>query len=329
MRKVTKEDFKFFDITDEQIRIADTLDKTKYELIRSNVKTGTLGEIIVSNFLGVPIDDLFDYDMIKDGKRIDAKSKLVKSFDPDLYHYCDVYNCTQKTDFYVFTQISVIKKRGCILGWISKEEFFDKAPFVKKDCKKPNDIKEADADLWCIRVSELYPFIDDKIIDTYSWDKHFMSIAYMVAMKSKDEKTQHATVIVGQDNRIKSTGYNSFPSGIIDYDPERQKRPEKYYWIEHSERNALYSAAKAGIALDGCKLYVTGIPCMDCARGIIQSGIQEVIYHDIKPYDSEKWEKHNKRTLTLFEEAGVEIREYKGPVINKMSVRRDGELIEV
>jgi len=152
---------------------------------------------------------------------------------------------------------------------------------------------------------------------------------YMVAMKSKDEKTQHATIIVGQDNRIKSTGYNSFPGGINDYIPERQERPEKYYWIEHGERNAVYSAAKAGISLDGCKLYVTGIPCMDCARGIVQSGIKEVIYHEIKPYDSEKWEEHNKRTLTLFKEANVEIREFTGKIINRMSIMRDGERIEI
>lgn len=163
-----------------------------------------------------------------------------------------------------------------------------------------------------------------------SWDQYFISMLYLVAMKSKDEKTQNATIIVSQDNRVKTTGYNSFPSGINDYVPERQERPEKYYWFEHGERNALYSAAKDGIKLDGCKLYVTGIPCMDCARGIIQSGIKEVIYHVLKDYERPIiWDEHHNRTLILFEEAGVKIREYKGKLINRLVVRRDGELVEL
>jgi dCMP deaminase len=160
-----------------------------------------------------------------------------------------------------------------------------------------------------------------------NFDEYFVSMLYLVAMKSKDIKTQNGTIIVSQDNRIKSTGYNSFPSGINDYISERQERPEKYFWFEHGERNALYSAARAGIKLEGCRLYVTGIPCMDCARGIVQCGIKEVIYHVLKPYDSKLWEEHHKRTLTLFKEAGIKIREYKGEVTSNIQIRRDGEII--
>ena len=46
------------------------------------------------------------------------------------------------------------------------------------------------------------------------------------------------------DNEIRSTGYNSFPKGLNDDLQERQERPEKYYWIEHAERNALYNAPR-------------------------------------------------------------------------------------
>ena len=67
-------------------------------------------------------------------------------------------------------------------------------------------------------------------------------MANLVAKKSKDQSTQIGAVIVGIDNEIRSTGYNSFPSGINDDLQERQERPEKYYWIEHAERNALYNA---------------------------------------------------------------------------------------
>ena len=41
-------------------------------------------------------------------------------------------------------------------------------------------------------------------------------MANLVAKKSKDQSTQIGAVIVGPDNEIRSTGYNSFPSGIND-----------------------------------------------------------------------------------------------------------------
>ena len=162
-----------------------------------------------------------------------------------------------------------------------------------------------------------------------NWDKYFVSMLYLVAMKSKDQKTQNATIIVGPDNEIRSTGYNSFPRGIKDGIPERQERPEKYLWIEHSERNAIYNAARVGISLKGCRAYVTGIPCMDCARALAQSGIVEVIIHILKDYKSDLWEEHQKRTLKLLQEADIIVSEYQGDLITKMAVLRDGELVEI
>lgn len=163
-----------------------------------------------------------------------------------------------------------------------------------------------------------------------TWDLYFISMLYLVAMKSKDKKTQHGAIIVGSDNEIRSTGYNSFPRGIDDNKPERQERPEKYYWVEHSERNAIYNAARVGVPLKGCKIYVTDLPCMDCARAIVQAGITEVIYHVLKAYERPIiWDEHHQRSLTLFEEAGVVVREYKGDLFKQVSVLRDGELVKV
>ena len=74
-----------------------------------------------------------------------------------------------------------------------------------------------------------------------NWNKYFMSIAALVSMKSKDQKTHHGAVIVGPNNEIRSTGYNSFVRRLKDDVPERQERPEKYHWFEHAERNAIYN----------------------------------------------------------------------------------------
>lgn len=144
-----------------------------------------------------------------------------------------------------------------------------------------------------------------------------MTMAYLVAMKSKDESTHCGSVIVDDMNHIVSTGYNSFVRGINDNVPERQLRPAKYMWFEHGERNAVYSAAYRGISTKGCKIYVTGIPCADCARAIVQAGIKEVIIQERKEFGKE-WEESCKVTLEMFEEAGVKLIKMKEKIIRKM-----------
>ena len=109
------------------------------------------------------------------------------------------------------------------------------------------------------------------------WVEYFQNLAHQVKLKSKDEKTQIGAVIVGKDKEIVSTGYNSFPRGIDDTIKERQERPEKYFWFEHAERNAIYNAARIGVSTKGCTMYLScGIPCSDCARGIINAGITRI-----------------------------------------------------
>lgn len=48
------------------------------------------------------------------------------------------------------------------------------------------------------------------------WQEYFIGIANQVKLKSKDKNTQIGAVIVGRDNEVVSTGYNSFPRGIDD-----------------------------------------------------------------------------------------------------------------
>lgn len=141
------------------------------------------------------------------------------------------------------------------------------------------------------------------------WDKYFLNIAENVKLKSKDIRTQIGAVIVGKDNEIVSTGYNSFPRGINDNVEERQVRPEKYYWIEHAERNAIYNAARIGVSLRDTTMYLTcGIPCSDCTKGIISSGIKK-IYCKVQDTtrNREHWDEHAKRSLQMFKESNVEI----------------------
>ena len=140
-----------------------------------------------------------------------------------------------------------------------------------------------------------------------NWTEYFLNIAEQIKLKSKDESTQIGAVIVGKDNEILSTGYNSFPRGLDDSKKERQERPEKYFWIEHAERNAVYNAARIGVSLKNSTIYLTsGVPCMDCARAIVNVGIQVVwCKKECTTKNKEKWEESQEKSIKLFNECNV------------------------
>jgi len=141
------------------------------------------------------------------------------------------------------------------------------------------------------------------------WNEYFLGIAEQVKLKSKDKNTQIGAVIVGVDREILSTGYNSFPRGLDDMIEERQERPEKYYFMEHAERNAIYNAARVGTPIKDSSIYITsGVPCMDCARGIINSGIKKVYCKKVcTTTNKEMWDEHQKRSIDMLHECGVDV----------------------
>jgi dCMP deaminase len=141
------------------------------------------------------------------------------------------------------------------------------------------------------------------------WTEYFLNIAEQVKRKSKDQSTQIGAVIVGEDKEVLSTGYNSFPRGLDDSLPERQERPEKYFWMEHAERNAIYNAARIGVSLKNSTIYLTsGLPCMDCARGIVNSGIKTVYCKQIcTTKNKDKWDESQKKSLELLRECDIDV----------------------
>ena len=143
------------------------------------------------------------------------------------------------------------------------------------------------------------------------WDIYFLNIAEVVRTKSKDPNTQIGAVIVGPEHQIISTGFNGFPRGVDEEDyPSRWERPLKYKFIEHAERNAIYNSARHGVALRDCTLYLVGmgpptLPCTDCARAIIQSGITCVTGKGYKQLP-DNWKEDLGIAGGMLNEAGVE-----------------------
>lgn len=139
---------------------------------------------------------------------------------------------------------------------------------------------------------------------SYKWHIRFLNLCNHIAEWSKDPSTQVGAVIVNDDKRIVSVGYNGFPQGVEDGDLKRYERPVKYVFTEHAERNAIYNANRVGVSTLNCILYCNYLPCPDCTRGIIQSGIKEVYYSNLVTSNKHRAE-DVEHSLSIFNEAGV------------------------
>lgn len=150
--------------------------------------------------------------------------------------------------------------------------------------------------------------------NSLSWDEFFIGLVFFISMKSKDRSTKVGAVIVkNSDNTIVSLGYNGFPRGVDDETDARHERPTKYFFAEHAERNAIYNTSEN---LENCRIYVNLLPCADCARGIIQKGIKEIIVHKgfTEAVNSGTYDESHKASMEMFKEAGVKVRWYEGHV---------------
>lgn len=136
-------------------------------------------------------------------------------------------------------------------------------------------------------------------MNTTKWDKRFLELAKLVGSWSKDPSTQVGAVIVDENNRIVSVGYNGFPRRVEDND-RLLDREEKYDIIVHAEVNALMFANKS---VERCTLYTWPFqPCSRCAGLIIQSGIKRVV--SVVQQD-ERWKKNFELARQLFDESGI------------------------
>lgn len=133
----------------------------------------------------------------------------------------------------------------------------------------------------------------------------FLGVAQAMAALSKDPSTQVGAVCVDRDNTILSVGFNGFPRGVTD-DPARYAhRPTKYAFIAHAEANAIAQAARVGARLLGASLILTELhPCSECAKLIIQAGIERV-YAPIS--DNPRWSEDAAVAAAMFMEAGVKV----------------------
>jgi dCMP deaminase len=130
-------------------------------------------------------------------------------------------------------------------------------------------------------------------------DQTYMNMAEELSKLSHAVRRKVGCLIV-KDTHIIAEGINGTPRGFdntcehIDHVDHMYTKPE----VLHAESNAITKLARSTNSSDGATVYVTCSPCFDCAKLIIQSGINRVVYS--KPYSRGEG-------LTLLKKALVEV----------------------
>lgn len=139
------------------------------------------------------------------------------------------------------------------------------------------------------------------------WDTRFLGMAILVASWSKDPSTKVGAVIVDQQRRVVSVGYNGMPPNVPD-DVYLQTRDLKIMCTLHAESNAIDFAHRD---ISGCTIYVTHPPCTACASRIITNGIKEVVSIEPNSDFLSRWELQNKIADDILTAAKVKTRKIK------------------
>ena len=170
-----------------------------------------------------------------------------------------------------------------------------------------------------------------------NWDQYFLNICDVISENSKCYSRKVGAIIV-KDKSIISTGYNGPPRGVPPCDerynnmldtglvkefikrdiPYRSgikncprrilnfKSREGLEWCVagHGERNALINAARVGVSVKDCIMYMNcAVPCSPCLVEIINAGISEIVVTGFDHYDM--------MSKYLIEQSKLKVRTYE------------------
>jgi len=116
--------------------------------------------------------------------------------------------------------------------------------------------------------------------------------------------------LIVKDGSIISDGFNGTPKGfdnncedeidlshIHSHMYDLVTKPE----VLHAESNAITKLAKSTQSSNGATMYITISPCVECAKLIIQSGIERVVYRRLYRNDD---------GIKLLKKAKIQVEEY-------------------
>ncbi|MFH1089438.1 MAG: deaminase [Candidatus Uhrbacteria bacterium] len=131
---------------------------------------------------------------------------------------------------------------------------------------------------------EKNPLNPEALISNSDFDKKMIALTYEEAEKSSDWWRRIGCVVIKDEKIILKTHNEHLPTDHTPYingDPRNNFHKGDHLELGtsiHGEAEAIATAAKQGISLEGTEVYVTTFPCPPCAKLIAKSGIKKIYY---------------------------------------------------
>ena len=133
---------------------------------------GAIGEVMILKFYKEKLritekqfnyliidESSYDYDFIMNNRAIEVKTKKINVIPKEEYVVSVASsNSDQKCDYYYFTMVHDDCTKGWLLGFISKEDFFNKAVLCKKGKVDPLSKRKGflvKADCYSLRINDI------------------------------------------------------------------------------------------------------------------------------------------------------------------------------
>lgn len=118
---------------------------------------GFLGELLYAKYKGLLQTNTYHYDLQhSDGTTVEVKTKKT-SVKPKPHYECSVaaYNTKQVCDIYVFVRVKDDLTVGWLLGYLTKNEFYEKAKKYEKGDRDPSNGFIVKAACYSVPINEL------------------------------------------------------------------------------------------------------------------------------------------------------------------------------
>lgn len=135
-----------------------------------------------------------------------------------------------------------------------------------------------------------------------SRDQALMEYAWTTAKRATCLRRKIGAIIT-RDGRPIVAGYNGVPSGLPHCSPETCSPEHPCLATVHAEANCIAFAARYGLPVEGTTMISTVSPCNDCAKLLINAGIDTFIFDSLY---------RDEQPLELLYRAGIVVAQWNG-----------------
>lgn len=147
-------------------------------------------------------------------------------------------------------------------------------------------------------------------------DIYFARLARQVAARSTCPR-RHVGAVLVKDKYLRGTGYNGAPAGVGDcFEEGCLLRDGHCVRTVHAEANVILQSDFN--ERQGATIYTTDMPCWDCSKLIVNSGIARIVYEREYPRHKPHFEKLCQEKGIIFEEIVV-----PGPALEEVDISKE------